>query len=109
MTDFTMELRLCDDEGMVSHETAPDCVPTKSYLDKLNMLRRHTKPFDEHRPVDEPFPCTGSAHLAGEHIRCTSPAHDAITYQKIVVGNGDEYIAGRPINGWQVSTAGVPA
>lgn len=72
---YTLELRLCDDEGMVSHELAPDCNPPKSYLDVLNTLRRHTKPFGEHKPVTEPFLCTGSAHLWDRHIRCTSPAH----------------------------------
>lgn len=48
MTDFTMELRLCDDDGIV---------------------RRGAM----HHGTD--YPCTGSAHFAGEHIRCISPGH----------------------------------
>lgn len=87
LTDpYTMELRLCDDHGMVSHERAelPDdrapgvSVPApESYLDRLNRLRALSldggeKPYET---ITEPFACTGHAHLAGEHIRCTSPAH----------------------------------
>jgi hypothetical protein len=65
---YTSEQRLCDDGGMVSAEPT-DRVLT--YLDRLNDLRALTG-----LPrVTEGFACTGSAHLAGEHIRCTSPAH----------------------------------
>ena len=115
---YTMELRLCDDAGMVSNEAAPDCQPAKTYLDVINTLRRHTKPFGEHKPVEEPFACTGSAHLAGWHIRCTSPAHpanhvDAVDAalragDPIVVGD-TTYVTGYPINGWQGSTAPIPS
>ena len=75
---FTMATRMCDDDGMVSATVATDMqglanpeLQRLTYLDKVNNMRRHTGL----RPV-EPFACTGSAHLAGEHIRCTSPAHD---------------------------------
>lgn len=62
---FTMELRLCDDEGMVSGE----------YLAKLNHLRN----LSGHQPyVGKPFPCTGSAHLAGEHIKCINEYHKTL-------------------------------
>jgi hypothetical protein len=58
----TMDLRLCDDAGMVAGK----------YLDVLNRLRGLSgkQPYE-----GKPFPCTGSAHLAGEHIRCVSTAH----------------------------------
>jgi hypothetical protein len=74
---FTMDMRLCDDEGMVDGE----------YVVALNRLRSlsHLDPFK-----GAPFACTGSAHLAGEHIRCTSPAHSQVV--------------GKPLNGWQVAT-----
>lgn len=75
MTDdpYTMELRLCDDEGMVSHERqdghdGPGTGAT--YIETLNFL----KPVDG-QYTGEPFQCTGSAHLGGKHVRCTSPAH----------------------------------
>lgn len=60
---FTSEHQLCDDEGVVGG----------AFLELHNRLRamRHRE------PVLEPFQCTSHAHLAGEHIRCTSPAHDA--------------------------------
>lgn len=75
---YTMEVRLCDDEGLVSNERvapgSPGTIldPELTYLKLLNNLRGH----GGHEPFDgSPFPCTGSAHLAGQHIRCTSPAH----------------------------------
>ena len=74
---FTMATRMCDDDGMVSETVASDMqglanqeLRRLTYLDKVNNMRRHTGL----RTV-EPFACTGSAHLAGEHILCTSPAH----------------------------------
>lgn len=77
MTDpYTMEARLCDDQGLVSHEPVrcPDMLrPEWTYLRQLNHLRARTPnaaPYE-----GEPFACTGSTHLAGEHIRCVSPAH----------------------------------
>lgn len=72
-----MRLRLCDDDGMVSHEIVdpPNLIqPDLTYLRGLNNLRRTTglPPYE-----GEPFVCTGHAHLAGEHIECTSPAHSS--------------------------------
>jgi hypothetical protein len=75
MDAFTMEMRLCDDYGQTD-------------LEKLNRLRYLSK-YPAYTGL--PFACTGSAHLAGEHVRCTSPAHKAVT--------------GTPLNGWQVATA----
>lgn len=81
---YTEELRLCDDAGLVSHErvepgspgTAFD--PDLTYMKLLNNLCAHNTNPDARQPfVGDPFPCTGSAHLAGQHIRCTSPAHRA--------------------------------
>ena len=46
--DFTMALKLCDDDGIVRSGAM-------------------------HHGTD--YPCTGSAHFAGEHIECISPAH----------------------------------
>lgn len=60
---FTLGMRLCDNDGMVAG----------TFIDELNRLRALTRlePW-----TGDPFVCTGDAHLAGEHIRCTSPAHD---------------------------------
>jgi len=81
MPEYTMELCLCADGGTVAGD----------YIGKLNRLRA----LGGHAPyVGAPFGCTGSAHLAGQHIRCTSPAHAAP-------------VVGTPINGWQVATAGA--
>lgn len=72
---YTMEARLCDAAGMVSDERVepPNAfAPGMTYLQQLNNLRRRSG----HAPYEgEPFPCTGSAHLAGEHIRCTCATH----------------------------------
>lgn len=82
--EYTVAMRLCDDAGMVSHEsvdedrkTAALADPKLTYLDRLNFLRNLTRIAQGSKPetIDEPFACTGHAHLAGEHIRCTSPAH----------------------------------
>lgn len=79
---YTMEVRLCDDAGMVSKKPVdpPNAFdPELTYLKQLNNLRFRTHGMRGGRadPVTEPFACTGSAHQAGEHIRCTSPAHTA--------------------------------
>lgn len=72
---YDFDRRLCDDYGMVSEELYDDgglgLYPGMTYLGQLNNLRSHSG-FPQ---VDRPFNCTGSAHLAGAHIRCTSPAH----------------------------------
>jgi hypothetical protein len=80
MTDpYTIHMRLCDDEGMVSHEPIEEEMSSadKTYLDRLNRLRNMTLigRGDKPETLEEPFSCTGNAHLAGEHFRCTSPAH----------------------------------
>lgn len=72
---YTAERRLCDDEGMVSTEPVADPPefgpPGLTYLDRHNAMR-----MSMGKPMwAEPFACTGSAHLVGEHFRCTSPAH----------------------------------
>lgn len=83
--DFTIELRLCDDDGMVSNAPIEDVGPTldKSYLERHNRLAHLGDWGRGERPrpdVVEPYTCTGSAHLAGEHIRCTSTAHQQRVY-----------------------------
>lgn len=82
MTGSAIEVRLCDDAGMVSdervqpgsHGTILD--PDLTYRKLINNLRAHTglPPY-----VGPPFPCTGSAHLAREVFRCTGPAHQRST------------------------------
>lgn len=75
---YTMDARLCDDAGMISDEHvtlgAPGATfdPELTYRRLLNNLRAHTglAPY-----TGPPIGCTGSAHLAGEHIRCTNPRH----------------------------------
>lgn len=81
--DYTMDMRLCDDDGMVSGKEVKDDLgqmkPGASYLDRLNHLRSlsaFARGEEHFERVTESFTCTGHAHLAGEHIRCTSPAHD---------------------------------
>lgn len=75
---YTMEARLCDDRGMVSDERVPPgnpgtiFDPELTYRALLNSLRAYT---DLPAYLGEPFACTGSAHLARQHVRCTSPAH----------------------------------
>lgn len=76
MTDgYTMDMRLCDDDGIVSFariEPPNHLVPTLTYYAQFNGLRQASGHVLYR---GSPFPCTGDAHLAGEHIRCTSPAH----------------------------------
>jgi len=77
---YTAEARLCDDAGMVSDERVPPgqpgtaTDPDLTYRRLLNNLRAHTGL----PPYDGPdFQCTGNAHLAREHFRCTNPRHTA--------------------------------
>lgn len=78
MGPYTAEVRLCDDNGMVSDERvrggSPGTTldPKLTYRQLLNNLRGHTglAPY-----TGDPFTCTGSAHLAREHFRCTNPRH----------------------------------
>lgn len=79
---YTMEVRLCDDRGLVSDERVEAgspgtrLAPDLTYRKMLNNLRALNGNPDARVPYEgEPFVCTGSAHAAGEHIRCTSPAH----------------------------------
>lgn len=58
---FDRSARLCDDDGMVRGE----------YLYHHNWLAQSA--------VTEPFACTSHAHLGGEHVQCTSPAHSTFT------------------------------
>lgn len=77
---YTAEARLCDDASLISDNPvtpgAPGTAvsPGLTYRQLLNNLRGHTglEPY-----TGEPFRCTGSAHLAGQHWFCTSPAHSA--------------------------------
>lgn len=90
MTDpFTLEVQLCDDAGMVSNERV-------AYLKLLNNLRARNGNPDARKPyTGEPFVCTGSAHLAGQHIRCTSPAHQRLRMADALgAGSVDGSIAG---------------
>lgn len=79
MSDFTLEMQLCGDDGFVSTEEITGGPPTadKTFLDRHNRLRNMSLAArgDKPQTTTEEFVCTGSAHLAGEHIRCTSPAH----------------------------------
>lgn len=73
---YTWQTRLCDDDGLVSDEIAHSGPGlTLTYLDVHHNLRVQTRPGCDR--ITKPFHCTGSAHLAGMHIRCTSPAHKA--------------------------------
>lgn len=84
---YTMDMRLCDDGGMVSHNLVDDDKPKgdKTYLDRHNRLARMRSVGQEPRPpITKPFACTGDAHLAGAHIRCTSYAH-AVSYAQCMI------------------------
>lgn len=84
--EYTIEMRMCDDEGMVSYESVDEdrditlANPGLTYLDRLNYLRNLTLEArgDKPKTIEEPYMCTGHAHLAGEHIRCTSFHHYSI-------------------------------
>lgn len=71
---FTMEVRLCDEQGVVGHDQYAGRFDG-TYLEFMNHLRSMTSlpPYE-----GAPLACTGSAHLAGERIRCTSPYHLAV-------------------------------
>lgn len=78
---YTMEMRLCDDDGMVSDAPIVEDIlmatSDRSYLERLNRLINMGRGArgDKPRFIEKPFACTGDAHLIAEHIRCTSPAH----------------------------------
>lgn len=73
-------LRLCDEDGMVSHKKA--LVPEggidsgETYIDRLNRLKSLFAPNypDTHYDGD-PFPCTGSATFPGVTAVCDNPVH----------------------------------
>lgn len=75
---YTVRARLCDDTGWVSDTPVEgeDTLDT-SYLERHNRLRNESliARGEKAQITPERFMCTGSAHLAGQHIRCTSPAH----------------------------------
>lgn len=91
---YTMEMRMCDDDGMVSHTPIEEkrdislLDPKLTYLDRLNWLRNLTlrSQGEENDTIEEPFACTGHAHLAGEHIRCTSKAHQLKRFDVLMMG-----------------------
>jgi hypothetical protein len=83
-----IEIRLCDDNGLVSDEKvepgSPGTIfdPELTYRKLLNNLRARNSDPDARAPyTDEPFVCTGSAHLAGQVFRCTNPAHMPDAYK----------------------------
>lgn len=75
---YTADIRLCDDAGMVSDDRvepgSPGTIldPDLTYRRLVNNLRGHTGLPAYTGPA---FHCTGSAHLAREHFRCTNPIH----------------------------------
>lgn len=78
-----VEIRMCDDNGWVSHKPVNEQVDTldKSYLERHSRLAGPTLPSGDKRrgwpfTDGEGWQCTGHAHYAGLHIRCTSPAHN---------------------------------
>jgi hypothetical protein len=90
---FTAEVRLCDDEGIVSHKPVDPPNPLQpdlTYLQQHDRLVKQT-PNVQARPIG-PFGCTGHAHLAGHHIRCTSRAHKPIRFGDVVGGVADDSV-----------------
>lgn len=92
--EYTMEMRMCDDDGMVSHNPIeekrdiPLLDPNLTYLDRLNWLRNLTlrSQGEKNDTIEEPFVCTGHAHLVGEHICCTSKAHQLKRFDVLMMG-----------------------
>jgi hypothetical protein len=93
---ITTWVRLCDDHGMVSREPITDepANPTSgrkttdgSYLERFNRLRLlSNNPDLRERPVKEPFSCTGSMHVGGMHLGCTSPVHRQLGENVEIIG-----------------------
>lgn len=73
---FTMYGQLCDENGLISDEYAPASTMALgqhvTYRQVLNNLRAATSLPPYTGPA---LTCTGSAHLAGQHIKCTNPLH----------------------------------
>jgi hypothetical protein len=82
---YTAEAPLCDDTGTVSDlpvTPANAFDPDLTYRRQLNNLRAHAGL----QPYEGPaFRCTGSAHLAGQHIRCGRPMHVQSASPAVVV------------------------
>ena len=72
-----IKIRLCDEQGMVSHEQVP--LPEGSqqtFIDRLNYFKTFSANPDARKPYEgEPFPCTGSMSIAGDTIYCNNPFH----------------------------------
>ncbi len=104
---YTSEARLCDDAGMVSDERvtpgAPGTTfdPGLTYLRLMNNLRARTGLAPYEGP---PIGCTGSVHLAGEHMRCTNPIH----YTTVLVGELTEATEAGVRAVWGFAFAGQP-
>jgi hypothetical protein len=112
LDEFTMEFRLCDDNGNVTDAPvapgAPGTIldPDLTYLKLHNNLRARNRNPDTRKPVEKGgWQCTGHAHLAGEHIRCTSPIHSDPLPAGLRAGD-PIWIEGENLNGWQVFTTG---
>lgn len=67
---YTSERRMCDDDGLVTG----DYLVLHNYLAWLTYAAQGRP--EEWKPIEGGWTCTSHAHLAGEHIRCSSPAHD---------------------------------
>lgn len=86
---YTLELRLCDNNGIVSnklHDPPSLFNPGLTYLGMMNNLVKYTCAIQDNKyeTITEPFTCTGYAHLIGHHIRCISLAHLEIDICKTV-------------------------
>jgi hypothetical protein len=80
---YDIDLRMCDDAGLVSSEPVVDGDTLDgSYIERFLRLKRMTSVGRENlrlkpEQAEGGWGCTGHAHLAGLHIRCTSPWHRA--------------------------------
>lgn len=77
-----IEIRLCDNAGMVSDERVEPGSPGLAFDPDLTYRKLLTNLRAASGLPASDWPeihCTGSAHLAGEVFRCTSPAHAPIT------------------------------
>lgn len=108
---YTCKVRLCDDEGKVSDTPVEPGSPGASfsptdltYIKLHNNLRARNSNPDTRKPVEGGWQCTGHAHLAGEHIRCTSPAHApkpaTASAGAVLASAGGTVVSDNTVNDW---------
>lgn len=85
-----VELRLCDEEGLVSRQKAirPErsVSQDETYIERLNRLKSEfSATWPENRYDGEPFHCTGSATFPNLTVVCDNPIHHPAENQDHIV------------------------